>query len=190
MYLLIVVEHRVAGRTVGEDGCEVMEDVVEGETVGEEFGNHLTVGNEIDERDETALDDMVEAPAEETGQRCLVAHHLRDVEEGRLEGCRAACDESGGGMGEERISAVHDYRDEVRGMKRRHLINIYMLWDGWCSGDDELVSVVVLALHLTGYAEHHRQVVVDLLHATAGEEGDDGLPGIETVLAAETVEGL
>lgn len=67
MYLLIVVEHSVAGRTVGEDGCEVMEDVVEGETVGEEFGNHLTVGNEIDERDETALDDMVEAPAEETG---------------------------------------------------------------------------------------------------------------------------
>ena len=51
-----------------------------------QFGDDLTVGDEVDERDIRHFDKMTAEEGDEVWERCLVAYHLWNAEEGRLKG--------------------------------------------------------------------------------------------------------
>ena len=183
-------------------------DIIHTEPVGKELGDDLFVGDEIDETDVFALDDVVKAPTDDLRHRRLVAHDLRHIEQCCLQGRCATRHQRCRGMSEKRIGLTKDefygrsgFTECTRLLRisreiRLIIAPIYRRR----SGDDHLiVRPRVFLKHIfpsPGWgrgrggalkctSEHRRQVVFDLLLPTAGKQRDDGLGGIEAIASAE-----
>ena len=139
--------------------------MADGEGVCQKFGDNLTVGNEVDKRDVGHLDEITAHDAGNLGKREFVADHLRNQEQGRLEGGGATGDESSVGLCQQGIGLIIDHLyptplDEgviVVGINARG------------SGEDDTI-----VLHVGFHGLNHcGEVVLDLLTAGAGKEGND-----------------
>ena len=64
-------------------------------TICDEFGHYLIVCNEIDQRDEAAVEKMLLDGAYDRTASDMVAHDLRHTEERSFERCRSTCDQRG-----------------------------------------------------------------------------------------------
>ena len=76
--------------------------------VGNEFGHNFPIGDEIDERDEGALQEVGTQFSYQNAAFHVVAHHLGHIEEGRFESGSAARDECGASVAEERKGLAAD----------------------------------------------------------------------------------
>lgn len=114
----VAAELRGAGGAV-EESVEVAGDVGGVHVGGNELGDSLGVGDEVDERDPAALEEVRLGPEGEASARHLVAHHLRDVEDGGFEGCRAAGDEGCAGRAENVVGAASDNSGGAPERRRR-----------------------------------------------------------------------
>ena len=110
---------------------------------------------------------MLAEESDETGQRSLVAHHLRHAEERRLERGRTAGDECRRGLGE---------HGEGLSLHQTHLSDaldalIVGALDRGGTGQHKLVFGE--AVH---HLQHGGQIVFDFLSAAAGKQCHDGPP--------------
>ena len=122
---------------------------------------------------------MVESETDQTGERRLIAYHLRYGKEGCLERCRATGDESSGGMGEQGVGFVL-HQQRVRLAKK---LLVILNGDGWRTGDHRLI-----VRKPTGHLKHRGQIVFNFLQSATGKQGDDGPAGIPFVPATEALE--
>ena len=86
MHLFVVLKYLLTMWRAREYPLQFFADVVNRETLSKEFLHYFLVSNKIDKGYIFALYDMVECPTYETRHRCLIAHHLRNVETCRFEG--------------------------------------------------------------------------------------------------------
>ena len=179
MHRRIVSEHLFSAPASGQDVVEGTHDVADGEGVGKEFFNHRFVSYEIDERDVSALDDMIESPAVDAWQDGLVAYDLRHAEQGGLERGGAACHYGCRGMVEKGVGLTLD-------ISHRCACEIFLIerevYRRGTSYDKLAPGEVSRRL------KHSRQIVGNLMTAAAGKEGDDGFGGVETVADTEVGE--
>ena len=89
-HFLIAFEHGFALVATWQDAEQGATNVGNAKAVGQQFLHDFAVGNEVNERDVTALDEMGVNPPHKMGHRRFVAHHLGHVEECGLEGGSAA----------------------------------------------------------------------------------------------------
>ena len=152
-----------------EDTLQFVTDMVDGEGVCQEFGDHFAVGNEVDERDVRHLDEITTHDAGDFGQGEFVADHLRYIEKGRLEGGGATGDEGGVSLCQQRIGLVIDHLYPTPFDEGGVIVGI----DARSAGKDDTI-VVHIGFH---GLDHGREVVFDLLTARTGKEGDDVFRG-------------
>ena len=83
---------------------------------------------------------MIECPSYNRWDRSLVAYHLRNIEDGSFEGCRTACDEGGGRVGEECVGLVVSASNDIF----TYIFIIIFLIDAWGTGKDWLIVSICL----------------------------------------------
>ena len=123
---------------------------------------------------------QIEGEADETGHGCLVAYHLRNIQQGGLEGSGATGDESCRRMGEQGIGLI------LNKMYARtsYILLVIGIIDRRCASEHELIVFEALCR-----LNHRRQIVLDLLSAAACEESDDGFL-LQAMTTAELLERL
>ena len=135
--------------------------MADGEGVCQEFGDHLAVGNEVDERDVRHLDEITAHDAGDLGQGKFVADHLRHIEEGRLEGGGATGDEGGVGLCQQRIGLVIDHLYPTPLDEGGVIVGL----DARGAGEDD---AIVGHIRRNGL-DHSGEIVFDLLTAGTGK---------------------
>lgn len=183
-HLVVVGEHGVASGAAGQEPQQLPADVGHGEAVGQQLLHDLAVGDEIDQRDVLAPDDVIEGEADEMGHGGLVAHHLRHAEEGGLQRRRAARHHRRHGMGQKGVGVVVHFFHRLAGNEPL----VVGIVDRRCAGQHELIVECRregVGDQRGGGLDHRGQVVLDLLTARAGQQGNDRTVGIELPAAAE-----
>ena len=108
--------------------------------VSDEFGHHLIVCNEIDQRDESAIEKMRLDGANERTASDMIAHHLRHSEERGFEGGSATSDQCGVRVLQQRESSGrHKMHMRMALQIRRIFLQCYT----WSCGYDGLKSLQV-----------------------------------------------
>ena len=106
--------------------------------VCDEFRHYLIVCNEIDQRDEAAVEKMRLDGAYNRTSSDMIAHDLRYTEERSFERCGATCDQSRVRVFQQRESSRrHKMHLGISLQIRR----IFLQFDAWSSGNHRLKTV-------------------------------------------------